>query len=347
MRSSTSSSDPPVPSAFPRALVAALLLFVASEHFLWSWRPWLEFCARYVPPYRASDPLRTAVRTALLPRRATLPPIVLIGSSQIFEGLECDPFEARFPGRTCVNLGIAGGSPLDLLFLRDRLDERTRGRTLVTGLFPQTLHRDPKAAFSDASTLRCLYRTGALFRMTPAELIDNVFFGQMQSFSETLRAKDSLLDMWDVVGEDPLAALRYDLPPPPPRTLDQRPPRERGVLRSLMGIVDPTIAPGRFTAAHESALEEVIAGEVQRGNQMVIIDFPTRRGYETTITPEAVEHHRRLMTRLASRGGVWVVASGDLPPLHDEDFHDFTHLRPSGRRKVSERIAAIVTRIGG
>jgi hypothetical protein len=80
---------------------------------------------------------------------------------------------------------------------------------------------------------------------------------------------------------------------------------------------------------------------------MVVIDFPTRRGYETTITPAALERHRRLVERLAARGGVYVVRAAELPPLVDEDFHDFTHLRASGRRKISARIAEILFRIGG
>ncbi len=42
-----------------------------------------------------------------------------------------------------------------------------------------------------------------------------------------------------------------------------------------------------------------------------------------------------------------LVRAADLPPLSDRDFHDFTHLGPTGRRKVSERIADILLKIGG
>jgi hypothetical protein len=272
--------------------------------------------------------------------------VLLIGSSQILEGMECEPFEERFPGRTCRNLGIAGGTPLDVLFLADRIDEQTPRRVLVTGLFPQTLHSAPKAAFSDTATLRCLWRSGALARMTGNEWIE-VLYGQLQGVSETLRMKDSLWDMWDVVGPDPMAALRFEVPPQPPRTLDPKPPQPPEFFEALKGVVHADIAPGRFTQAHEMALQRVLDREGLRGNRVVVIDFPTRDGYETTITPEAVRHHRQLLERVAAHRGIIMVRGGDLPPLEDVDFHDFTHLRASGRQKVSARVAEILARAEG
>jgi hypothetical protein len=347
MPSSISSSDRPAPwPAFPWPLLLTLVFFAASEHLLWQWQPLLAFCSRYAPPYRASDPLRTAARIALLPPIEASPPVLLVGSSQILEGMECEPFEERVPGRTCRNLGVSGGTPLDVLFLADRIDERTSRRVLVTGLFPQTLHGAPKAAFSDMATLRCLWRTGALPRTTANEWI-NFLYGQMQGLSETLRMKDSLWDMWDVVGPDPMAALRLEVPPQPLRTLDSKAPQPPVFFESLMGIVNGEIAPGRFTAANEMALDRLIEREARRGNRIVVIDFPTRHGYETTITPGAVRHHRQLLERVAARREVVMVRREDLPALRDSDFHDFTHLRASGRHKVSSRVAEILASAEG
>ena len=345
MPSSTSNSEVAhSPRALPWAFVVALGLLVATEHTLWNSRRWLEFCARYAGPTRPADPLRTEARIRLLPKDEANPPILLIGSSQILEGLECEPFAARFPGRTCTNLGIAGGSPLDLLFLTDRIDSGLRRRTLITGLFPQTLHVPPKAAFSDLSTLRCLFRARSLFRLEAREWIDIALFGQMQNLFTTLRMKDALAEMWGLVKVDPLAALRFEVPAPPPNTLDQKPPRPRKYFRKLQGVVARGIAPGRFSRAHERALRQVIDREVALGNRMVVVDFPTREGYETTITLEAVEHHRWLMKTLAGRGDVVVVRASDLPPLSKDDFHDYTHVRASGRHKISERLAEILAR---
>ena len=348
MPSSTSSSEPSIPpSGSPWALVAAVAVLLISEHALWGHRPWLEFCARYSSPFRFSDPMRTEARIRLLPRQEASPPVLLIGSSQILEGLECEPFALRFPGRTCVNLGIAGGTPLDLLFLTDRVDTQLPRRTLITGLFPQTLHSPPRAAYTDASTLRCLYNSRSFFRMTPKEWIDIILYGQIQNFLPTLRMKDSLRELWNVVGTNPMAAFRFEMPPEPPNNVDLKPPRKPKFFRKLKGVVDPSITPGRFTSAHERALEEVIDREMDLGNHMIVIDFPTREGYETTITPEAVAHHRRLFARLAARGDVVVVRAQELPPLANDDFHDFTHLRASGRHKISERIAEILARLEG
>ena len=345
MPSSTSSSE--TSSRFPWALVVAVAALLFSERALWTSRPWLELCARYASPFRFSDPLRTEARIRLLPTHEASPPILLIGSSQILEGLECEPFWARFPGRTCVNLGIAGGTPLDVLFLADRIDARLPRRTLITGLFPQTLHSAPRAAYSDGGTLSCLYRTRSLFRMSPKEWIDIVLYGQIQNLVPTLRMKDSLAELWSVISPDPMAAWRFEMPPQPPNNLDRKDPRPPKFFRKLRGVVEPTIAPGRFTAAHERALTEVIDRELDRGNHMIVIDFPTRDGYETTITPEAVEHHRKLVQRLVARGDVEVVRARDLPPLTNDDFHDFTHVRASGRHILSERIAEILARVEG
>jgi hypothetical protein len=345
MPSSTSSSEALPKAGAPIALVAALLAFAGSERLLWSYAPWLELCSRYTPPDGPGDPLRTSARIGLLPTRERQPPILLIGSSQVLEGLECAAFEARFPGRTCRNLGVAGGSPLDVLFLADEVDSRVQRRTIVTGFFPHTLHRAPKAAFSDLATLRCLLEGGAWLHMDAAEWIE-VVDGQLQSISETLRNKDALLWWWSVVSEDPGAAWRLEMPPQPQRRLEGRPPRRPSYFRQRMGVVNPDIAPGRFTAAHEAALDTLIEREARRGNKIVIVDFPTRRGYDTTITPEAVEHNERLFERLSERPDVLVVRRVDLPPLEDEDFYDFTHVRASGRAKISERLAEIVFRAG-
>jgi hypothetical protein len=159
--------------------------------------------------------------------------------------------------------------------------------------------------------------------------------------------KDSLWDMWDVVGPDPMAALRFEVPPQPLRTLDAKPPQPPEFFEALKGVVHADITPGRFTAAHEMALDRILEREARRGNRVVVIDFPTRRGYQGTITPEAVRHHQELLEKVAAHREVVMVRGADLPALGDDDFHDFTHLRASGRQKVSTRVAEILARAEG
>jgi hypothetical protein len=78
-----------------------------------------------------------------------------------------------------------------------------------------------------------------------------------------------------------------------------------------------------------------------------VCDFPTRVGYESTLLPETLANHRRIMAGLARRDDITFVSRQDLPQLEPTDFLDFTHLSKSGRAKVSERIAEIVARLEG
>ena len=79
---------------------------------------------------------------------------------------------------------------------------------------------------------------------------------------------------------------------------------------------------------------------------MVIVDFPTRPGYETTLPPETVIHYRQFRERLARRADITLVRPEHLPPLAVGDFLDFTHLSSEGRDKVSRRLAEIVSELG-
>lgn len=366
MPSSTSSSErnhepPPAgpggtPGARPRrrlravpvAFIAALILFEVCEGLVWNYRPWLEFCARYARPHFHSDPLRIAALTRLLrPQSPPIrPPILLIGSSQVHEGLDCHLFAGRWPGRTCVNLGFAGASPLDVLFVSDRVQSRVPRHVLITGLLPETLNRPPKAVYSNTRTLEYLARSGVWVHLTPDEWLD-VVYGQLQNLSETLRTKDALWDMWGVVRADPFAALRLELPAQPPSQLDTQRPMLAKNLERLIGVVDPAASPGSFTPLHDFALEALIKDQSDRGDVTIVIDFPTRPEHQTRLTTEAIRYYRDLLRRLSNRPDVVLVGRADLPPLTDQDFFDLTHVGPSGRRKLSRRVAEILARIEG
>jgi hypothetical protein len=343
MHSSTSSSERRR-AKVPFALVAALVGYFLTDHLLWGYRPWLELCARYASPTSASDPLRTSARIRLLPTHGSNPPVLLMGSSQILEGLDCEAFETRFPGRPCQNLAIAGGSPLDTLYLADQVDRRIARRVVITGVSPQTLHEAPKRPFSDLRTLACLAKGGALRRMGPREWLD-VLYGQAQDWSETLREKDALRQMWHTVHSDPLAALRFELPPQAPRPLDNVPRPTEAEIESRLGLVNQQIAVGRFTKAQECALFELLDREVRRHDLVIVLDLPTRRGYETTITAGAQAHYLGLLDRLSHRSGIVFVPRSRLPVLGDADFRDFVHIAASGRRAISIRVAELLAHV--
>ena len=80
----------------------------------------------------------------------------------------------------------------------------------------------------------------------------------------------------------------------------------------------------------------------QLATTALVVDFPTRPGYETTLPEEALRHYAGLVARLAARHDVVFVPRERLPRLGEEDFLDFTHLSASGRARVSERLAELV-----
>jgi hypothetical protein len=104
--------------------------------------------------------------------------------------------------------------------------------------------------------------------------------------------------------------------------------------------------PGRFTRANELAIQEIIARESRLGNRVIVVDCPTRDGYESVIPPGGPRHYQRILAELAARSDVTLVRRTDLPQVHDEDFRDFVHLLPEGRDKASEALAEILARVG-
>ncbi len=346
MPSSTSSSEArALGRRLPRAFLLAILLFTAIDHGLWSHRGWLHFVSRYLPPGPNGDPLLSTVAVMDLPRTGS-PPVLLLGSSQVREGLDCAPFERRLPDRPCRNLAISAGSPLDSWYLWRRIDGRTPRHVMVLGLFPKVLHGRLKEPFIDPGTVSCLFSRGTWRRLSGSDWVD-VTFGLLQGLSPTLRYKDGLWDFYAVVRPDLRGAWSWRLPPQPRRLLAAQPPQPPEYFALRLNKVDPEGVRPSLSGAHQSALERLLDAERRRGNRVIVIDFPTREGYESTLLPETLADHRRVMAMLALRADIRFVSRQDLPDLTATDFLDFTHLSPSGRRKVSDRIAEIVAQLVG
>jgi hypothetical protein len=290
--------------------------------------------ARYTPPGTDGDPLRSAALLARLGHEARpAAPILLLGSSQVREGLDCAVVERQLPGRPCTNLAIGAGSPLDMLYLERRFAARLPRRVVVLGIFPKVLHVAPKDAFIDTVSLACLLRSDAWRRMGARGWID-VAFGLLQSLSPTLRHKDG--GQWR-------AAWDLRLPPQPGRMMAGRPPQPAKYFARFLGQVDgdfPEVGP--YTGAQEQALERLLSAESAAGQLVLVVDFPTRPGYETTVPQAALRHYAGLVGRLAQRRDVVFVPRARLPELGEEDFLDFTHLAESGRARVSARLAELV-----
>jgi hypothetical protein len=333
MPSSTSSSER---RRVPLALCLGLAAFFALERGLWANRRWLEFATAYAPP-GTSDSL-VAERARLV--RGPLP-VVLVGSSQVREGLDCEVISPRL-GRPCVNLGIGGGSPLDVAYLIGRLDAAAPRRTLVLGLFPKVMHMAPKSVFVDSATLSCLLESGAWRGMRGRDW-GEVGFGLLQGLSGTLRHKRGLEALVETRWGRLAAAWRRELPPPPLRLLTDadRQPGDYFAVRDGRVDLDQGV-PGPFTRAQERALDRILDEEVARGNRAVLIDFPTRPRYRSTLLPETDAHYRELMRSLQARSDILFLGRDDVASIGIDDFLDFTHLSEAGRRRMSEGLAAIL-----
>lgn len=277
-----------------------------------------------------------------LPRQGE-PPILLLGSSQVREGLDCAPFERRLPDRPCRNLGISAGSPLDILYLTQQIEQAAPRHLMVLGLFPKVLQGRLKEPFVSLDTVGCLLSRGTWKRLSGADWVE-VAFGLLQGLSPTLRYKDGVWDFYAVVRRNVRGAWDWRMPPQPTRLLAQELPQPPEYFALRLGKVDQEGARPALGGAQEEALERLLAREGRRGNRVVVVDFPTRAGYESTLLPETLANHRRIMAGLARRSDITFVSGRDLPRLDLTDFLDFTHLSKSGRAKVSERLAEILAR---
>lgn len=342
MPSSTSSSE--TRRRRGAGLLVGLLLFSACESALWSNARVLTFVARYTPPGPDGDPLLVEAALATLrPARGDAPPpVLLLGSSQVREGLDCAAFEARLPGHDCRNLAVSAGSPLDVLAIADRYDARAPRRVSVLGLFPKVLHLAPKAGFVDASTFACVFAGGS-WRQLAATQWGDLAGGALEALAPTLRFKDALAAFYGVVRPDPRAAWKLELPPQPQRLLAGQKPQSAVYFARHAGHVDGDAPrPGAFTGAQEEALARFLEREHARGNVVLLIDFPTHPSYDSTQWPETLEHYRACVERLRRHPGVVFIEASDLGPLEPGDFQDFTHLSQSGRAKVSQRVADVL-----
>jgi hypothetical protein len=327
---------------WPTALLLAMASFVLLDRAVWTSDRALRFLDRYTP-LGPTDSLMT-VKARLVPAAVEAPLVLLMGSSQVREGLDCGILEERLPTVRCRNLASIGGTPLDALYLQSRIPSRSDRRTMVVGVFPWMFHQGPKTYFTDADTVRCLSGGGAWRAMTWNE--DRaVAYGLLANASESLRNREALPRIFDVVSDDPLGALWLERPPPASRLgspLGAQLFRPASVLEQRLIDGPFENPPPTFTRAQEAALDLLIAREGSRGNRTVIVDLPTRPDYDRLISKYMRSHYARYMESLRARTDIDLVRASDLPPLSLGDFNDFTHLSAGGRAKVSARLAEIL-----
>lgn len=306
-----------------------LAIFAGAEQAIWSSHEVAKFLLRRPPAAASGDTFEVASRILLMDRQGPAP-LVLLGSSQVREGLDCD----ILVNGPCLNLGIGGGSPLDMLYVARELGNRPR--TLVVAIFPGIVSKAPKSGFIDTQTVRLVARSAAWSTLVPNDwrLLGS---GLLQNLSPTLRHRDGLRDAFSegrLTAPDSASASEL---PGPRRTSDRdRKPPE--YFANRIGRVDPDHALTRFTAVQDWALDRLIEEEKAAGRRVSVVDFPTRSGFESTLGEDVKAHYARLLGRLRVRSDLRFVEASALGPLAEGDFIDFTHVDSNGRRLVSERL---------
>lgn len=331
MPSSTSSSK-------PLALFIGLAIFAGSEWALWTSATLARLLLRYQPAAASGDSLGVASRIRLIEPDGGL--LVLLGSSQVREGLDCGILTGSSSATRCVNLGIGGGAPLDMLHISRELGDRPR--TVIISLFPGSISKAPKSGFIDSETLRAVVTGVGFAKITTGDwrLMGS---GLLQTLSPTLRHREGLRDaFWEAARAWPERPDQGRATTVRRTTDDDRKPPQ--YFTNRIGRADPDFALSRFTAAQELALQLLIAREVGAGHRVVVADFPTRPEFETTLPAEVSPRYIALLSRLRLRTDIRFLEAAEMGPLRKEDFIDFTHVDANGRRLVSERLRLLLER---
>jgi hypothetical protein len=75
---------------------------------------------------------------------------------------------------------------------------------------------------------------------------------------------------------------------------------------------------------------------------VVVVDFPSRPGFETILPPDVLAHYAAQLASLRARTDILFIEASRLGPLSEDDFVDFTHVDSNGRRLVSGRLREIL-----
>jgi hypothetical protein len=318
------------------ALLLGLAIFAGAERAIWTSPDLARFLLRHQTAAASGDTFAVAARIQLI-KSGAFPPLVLLGSSLVREGLDCDILNMASWAADCVNLGIGGGAPLDMLYISRELSAGPR--TVVIGLFPGVIAKGPKSGFIDFQTVHALADSGALSEASPDDwrLLGS---GLLQNLSPTLRHREGLRAAFDEATGDPSERIEEGLPSGRRTSDHDRKPPE--YFANRIGSIDRDFALSRFTPAQDLALEWLIKREVEASHRVVVVDFPSRPGFETILPPDVLAHYAAQLASLRARTDILFIEASRLGPLSEDDFIDFTHVDSNGRRLVSGRLREIL-----
>lgn len=328
----------------PGIVAAILCAFAIVEFALWNNTWWLTFLARYTAHDSDMDPAWVTASVRLLSQDARYPLLVLMGSSQIREGLDADSLAQALGGRRCLNLSLSGGSPLDMLAVLVDLDARAPRRQLVVGLSAQMLDRGPKEPFLRFGELPMVARLSPASERGAPETARVLISAALCDLSPTLRHKDSIMELFGKLKGKLSDALLLRLPPIRRfKVEDERSMTDEAVRRRVAELTGAEAEEvGDWIVLQREALLRLLRRESSRRNPVLLFDFPMRPGSKGIIQEWLVPLYDDLLRECDEIPGVTLVGPQTFDGLDGRFYADITHLNAAGRRELTRRLSEIV-----
>lgn len=332
----------------PVILAVVFCAFVLAESGIWNNAWWLTFLARYAGYDSDMDPAWVTASVRLLPRDNPDPPIVLLGSSQVREGLDAGSLEASLGGRRCLNLGLSGGSPTDMLAVLADLDARAPRRSLVIGLSPQMFDREPKSPFVRFRDMPMIARTCPWGDGKAPDMARMLVAASFCNLSPTLRHKDSIVELIDNLEGRLPEALAFRLPPFERfKSMNEHFLSEEAFMRRVVELKADEIGEEReWMGVQGAAFLRLLRAESGRGNPVLLFDFPMRLGSDGIFHGPLESFYWDFLKEGDGIPGVAVAEPGAFAGLDVRFFADVSHMNASGRRAMTLRLSELLNRQG-
>lgn len=318
--------------------------FVMLEAVMWNNTWWLTFLARYAGHDSDMDPAWVTASVRLLPRDGGEPPLVLMGSSQVREGLDSESLGASLGGRRCLNLGVSGGTPTDMLAVLADLDARAPRRQVVIGLSPQMFDREPKVPFIRFRDLPMVARMSPWSESDPIDIVRTLISASLCDLSPTLRHKDSIVELIDNLQGRLPEALTFQLPPIQRfKTMhDKFLSDDAFRLRVIELKVDEVGESREWMGLQRAAFLRLLRTESSRGNPVMLFDFPTRPGSEGIFDGQLEAFYRDFLKESDRMPGVTMADPQAFAGLAGSLWADVSHVNASGRRAMTLMLSSLL-----
>lgn len=330
----------------PGLVATVIAIFVILEVAIWNNPLWLTFLARYAGHDSDMDPAWVTASVRLLPRSIEEPPLVLLGSSQIREGIDAESLSLALGNRRCLNLGLSGGTPTDMLAVLADLDARAPNRHVVIGISPQMFDREPKSPFLRFRDLPMAARMSPWSEGDPPDIARMLISASLCNLSPTLRHKDSIVELIDNLQGRMPDALTFRLPPLLRfKSTHDRFLTDEDFRRRVAEIQsDEADEPREWMKLQRAAFLKLLRDESSRGNPVLIFDFPMRPGSEGIFGGELESSYRFFLDEGDVISGVTMADAREFAGLDGRLFADVSHVNATGRRAITLRLASLLIR---